>query len=50
MEDFEYNGIKLRWVNQHNDRCPGCYFWNNDISCIPGEVPECKSGIFIKVD
>lgn len=50
MEDFEYNGIRLRHVERHNDRCDGCYFWNENISCIPEEIPKCKTGIFIKVE
>ena len=50
MEDFEYNGTKLRHVEKHNDECDGCYFWEEDISCMPKEIPSCKNGIFIKVD
>lgn len=50
MKDFKYNGIKFRHVEKHNDKCDGCYFWKENISCILKEIPECKTGIFIKVD
>ena len=50
MEDFEYRGIKLRHVEKHNDKCDGCYLWEEDIPCVPKECPECKTGIFIKVE
>ena len=50
IENFEYNGLKFQHIEQHNDKCCGCYFWEHDISCLPKEIPECKTGIFIKVE
>ena len=50
MEDFEYKRIKFRHVEKHNDHCDGCYFYENNISCIPKDVPECNTGIFVKVE
>lgn len=49
IKDFEYDGKKFQHVEKHNDRCDGCYFWDNNISCIPKEIAECKTGIFIEV-
>ena len=49
IKDFEYDGKKFHHVEKHNDRCDGCYFWNNNISCIPKEIAECKTGIFVEV-
>lgn len=47
--DFEYNDLKFRHVEKHNDRCDGCWFDRNSISCIPKEIPECKTGIFVEI-
>lgn len=47
---FTYDGKKFKHVEKHNDRCAGCYFWDNDIPCVPKDIPECKTGIYIKIE
>ena len=47
--DFEYNDMKFRHVEKHNYRGDGWSCDRNNISCIPKEIPECKTGIFVEI-
>ena len=46
---MEYKGIPLKWVkNDNSNNCAGCFFYEENLSCISKEIPACNNGIFVK--
>lgn len=51
METFNYKGkILTRGKSAIEGSCEGCFFSENNISCVPKDVPECKNGIFVELE